>query len=133
MAPSGRSRWARLDRVCPRSPGSAFRVIPSPVLAISSLHRACRVVYVLPMTERSNRVNVVLDAEHALKLRRIAERTHTNPGTIARSLLTTAIEESDPDPRDVTALLDGLPGAFEQATRGLAEARRGLGTDLEDL
>ena len=85
------------------------------------------------MTERSNRVNVVLDAEHALKLRRIAERTHTNPGTIARSLLTAAIEESDPDPRDVTALLDGLPGAFERATRGLEEAQGGLGTDLEDL
>jgi hypothetical protein len=85
------------------------------------------------MTGRSNRVNVVLDEEHALKLRRIAERTHTNPGTIARSLLTTAIEESDPDPRDVSALLDGLPGAFEQATRGLDEARAGLGTALEDL
>jgi len=85
------------------------------------------------MAERSNRVNVVLDEEHALKLRRIAERTHTNPGTIARSLLTTAIEESDPDPRDVTELLDGLPGAFERATRGLEESKVGLGTDLEDL
>jgi hypothetical protein len=85
------------------------------------------------MAERLNRVNVVLDEEHALKLRRIAERTHTNPGTIARSLLTTAIEEADPDPRDVTALLDRLPGAFERATRGLEEARAGLGTELEDL
>lgn len=85
------------------------------------------------MSERSNRVNVVLDEEHALKLRRIAERTHTNPGTIARSLLTTAIEEADPDPRDVTTLLDGLPGAYEQAIRGLKEARNGLGTELEDL
>ena len=68
-----------------------------------------------------------------MKLRRIAERTHTNPGTIARSLLTTAIEESDPDPRDVTELLDGLPGAFERAARGLEESKVGLGTDLEDL
>jgi hypothetical protein len=85
------------------------------------------------MADRSNSVNVALDEEHAEKLRRIAERTPTNPGTIARSLLTTAIEESDPDPRDVSALLDGLPGAFAQATRGLDEARRGLGADLEDL
>lgn len=76
---------------------------------------------------------MVLDAEHALKLRRLAERTHTNPGTIARSLLTTAIEEADPDPRDVTDLLDGIPGAFKQAMHGLAEAREGLGTRLEDL
>jgi len=100
---------------------------------MTSVHGTCSVVYGWLMTERSNRVNVVLDEEHAVKLRRIAERTHTNPGTIARSLLTTAIEEADPDPRDVTALLDGIPGAFEQAMRGLAEADAGLGTKLEDL
>ncbi len=85
------------------------------------------------MTGRLNRVIVVLDEEHAVKLRRIAERTHTNPGTIARSLLTTAIEEADPDPRDVTTLLDGIPSAHEHAMRGLAEAQGGLGTRLEDL
>jgi hypothetical protein len=81
----------------------------------------------------SNRVNVILDEEHLLKLRRLAERTHTNPGTIARSLLATALDEADPDPRDVTALLDAIPGAFERAQQGLVEARAGLGTDLEDL
>ena len=85
------------------------------------------------MSNTSSRVNVILDDEHALKLRRLAERTHTNPGTIARSLLSTALEEADPDPRDVTALLDRIPGAFEGAQRGLAEARSGLGTSLEDL
>jgi hypothetical protein len=85
------------------------------------------------MTSTSSRVNVILDDEHALKLRRLAERTHTNPGTIARSLLSTALEEADPDPRDVAALLDGIPGAFESAHRGLVEARAGLGTPLEDL
>jgi hypothetical protein len=81
----------------------------------------------------SNRVNVVLDEEHALKLRRLAERTHTNPGTIARSLLATALDEADPDPRDVTALLDAIPGAFDRAQQGLAEARAALGTRIEDL
>jgi hypothetical protein len=78
-------------------------------------------------------VNVLLDEEHALKLRRLAERTHTNPGTVARSLLTTALEDADPDARDVTALLDGIPGAFERAERGLAEAHVGLGTNIEHL
>src|SRR6185369_15453403 len=34
------------------------------------------------MARPSTRVNIVLSEEHALKLRRIAERTHTNPGTI---------------------------------------------------
>jgi hypothetical protein len=85
------------------------------------------------MAGGSNRVNVILDEEHAVKLRRLAERTHTNPGTIARSLLATALDEADPDPRDVAALLDAIPGAFERAQQGLAEARSGLGTDLEDL
>jgi len=85
------------------------------------------------MSNTSSRVNVILDGEHALKLRRLAERTHTNPGTIARSLLSTALEEADPDPRGVTELLDRLPGAFESAHRGLVEARAGLGTPIEDL
>ena len=85
------------------------------------------------MGSTSSRVNVILDDEHVLKLRRLAERTHTNPGTIARSLLSTALEEADPDPRDVAALLDGIPGAFESSHRGLAEARAGRGTPLEDL
>jgi predicted transcriptional regulator len=85
------------------------------------------------MSNPSSRVNVILDDEHALKLRRLAERTHTNPGTIARSLLSTALDEADPDPRDVAALLDRIPGAFESAQRGLAEARAGRDTPLEDL
>jgi hypothetical protein len=79
------------------------------------------------------RVNVTLDEEHALKLRRLAERTHTNEGTLARSLLSTALEESDPDPRHITALLDGIDGAFERAQLGLEQARQGLGMPLEEL
>lgn len=85
------------------------------------------------MAARSTRVNVILDEEHAVKLRRLAERTHTNPGTIARSLLASALEEADPDPRNVTVLLDGIPGAWDRAERGLADAQAGLGTPLEDL
>ncbi len=85
------------------------------------------------MATSPNRVNVILDEEHALKLRRLAERTHTNPGTIARSLLASALDEADPDPRDVTALLDAIPGALARAEQGLAEARAGLGARLEDL
>jgi predicted transcriptional regulator len=85
------------------------------------------------MDRRPNRVNIVLDDEHSTKLRRLAERTHTNPGTIARSLLSTALDEADPDPRNVTALLDSIPGAFDRAERGRAEAEAGHGTRLEDL
>jgi len=52
-----------------------------------------------------DRVNVTLDDMHAEKLRRLAERTHVNEGTIARSLLMTALDDADPDPRNVTELL----------------------------
>jgi hypothetical protein len=85
------------------------------------------------MTKGSSRVNIVLGEEHALKLRRLAERTHTNPGTIARSLLATALDEADPDPASIAALLDRIPGAFDSAQAGLAEFRSGKGIPLEDL
>jgi hypothetical protein len=80
-----------------------------------------------------NRVNVTLDDVHAEKLRRLAERTHVNEGTIARSLLMSALDESDPDPRSITELLDALPGAFERAELGLAQVRSGDGQPLTDL
>jgi hypothetical protein len=80
-----------------------------------------------------NRVNVTLDDVHAQKLRRLAERTHLNEGTIARSLLSTALDEADPDPRNVSALLDGIPGAFERAELGLAQVRAGEGEPLSEL
>jgi hypothetical protein len=51
------------------------------------VHDPCYLVYGICMKTPSNRVNVILDEEHALKLGRLAERTHTNAGTIARSLL----------------------------------------------
>jgi hypothetical protein len=81
----------------------------------------------------TSRVNVTLDEEHALKLKRLAERTNTNEGTLARSLLSTALDEADPDPRNVADLLDGIPGAFERAQLGLEQAKAGLGVPLEEL
>jgi hypothetical protein len=81
----------------------------------------------------SNRVNVTLDDVHAEKLRLLAERVHVNEGTIARSLLTTALDEADPDPKTVTELLERIPGAFERAEEGLAQVRRGEGKELSEL
>ena len=80
-----------------------------------------------------NRVNVTLDDAHALKLRRLAERTHTNEGTLARSLLASALDEADPDPHTVAELLDGISGAYERAQLGAEQARAGLGTPLDEL
>jgi hypothetical protein len=53
--------------------------------------------------------------------------------TLARSLLSAAIDESDPDAQDMADLLDRIAGAWESAQQGLAEARAGHGTELDDL
>ena len=79
------------------------------------------------------RVNIVLDEERAVKLRRLAERTHTSPGTLARSLLSTALDDADPDPRTITDILDRIPGAWEDAMAGSEEIRTGKGIPLDEL
>lgn len=78
-------------------------------------------------------MNIVLDEERSIKLRRLAERTHTNAGTVARSLLSSALDEADPDPRNITALLDGIDAAWERAMAGQEEASAGIGIALEEL
>lgn len=75
------------------------------------------------MGRDSARLNVTLDEEYAVKLARLAERTHVQEGTLARSLLSRAIDEADLDAGDVVQLLDGIPGAFERAQLGLKQAR----------
>ena len=85
------------------------------------------------MGGESNRVNIVLDKERAAKLRRLADRTHTNPGTLARSLLSTALDEADPDPRSITDVLDRIPGAWEDGMAGLEDIKAGRFKPLEEL
>jgi predicted transcriptional regulator len=85
------------------------------------------------MERTARRLNVTLDSEHAERLARLAERMHVQEGTLARSLLSTAIEEADPDAATLTALLDGIPGAFEDAQRGLQQAREGRTIPLDEL
>jgi hypothetical protein len=80
-----------------------------------------------------NRLNVTLDAERAAKLALLAERTRTQEGTLARSLLSHAIDEADLDPRHAVDLLDGIPGAFERAQLGLEQARAGKTINLDEL
>ena len=79
------------------------------------------------------RVNIILDEERSLKLRRLADRTHTSPGTLARSLLSTALDDADPDPRSITDILDRIPGAWEDAVAGSEEIRTGKGIPLDEL
>jgi hypothetical protein len=81
----------------------------------------------------SHRLNVTLDPEHAAKLARLAEQTHVQEGTLARSLLASALDEADPEPRNLVALLDGIPGAFERAQTGLRQAKSGQTIALDEL
>lgn len=81
----------------------------------------------------ARRLNVTLDDERAAKLARMAERMHVQEGTLARSLLATALDEADPDPRSIAALLDAIPGAYERARLGAEQARRGQTVALDEL
>jgi hypothetical protein len=85
------------------------------------------------MERATHRLNLTLDPEHAARLARLAERTHVQEGTLARSLLSVAIEEADPDARNIAALLDGIPGAYERAELGLSRARAGETVSLHEL
>jgi hypothetical protein len=79
------------------------------------------------------RVNITLDDVEAAKLTRLAERMHVQPGTVARSLLAQALDEADPDPRNIVELLDGFPGVHERAQLGLRQARAGQTVSLDQL
>ena len=86
------------------------------------------------MNDRAvRRLNVTLDPERAEKLAKLAERTHVQEGTLARSLLSQALDEAEPDPAHVVELLDGIPGAFERARAGLDEAKAGRTVALDNL
>jgi enoyl reductase-like protein len=81
----------------------------------------------------ARRLNVTLDDERAAKLARMAERMHVQEGTLARSLLATAVDEADPDAAGIVELLDAIPGAHERAQLGVGQARRGETVALDEL
>ena len=85
------------------------------------------------MALAGGRLNVTLDAEYAAKLALLAERTHVQEGTLARSLLSQAIDQADADPRNVVQILDGIDGAFERAQLGLEQAASSNTVALDEL
>lgn len=86
------------------------------------------------MAQRAtHRLNVTLDGEHAAKLAQLAERTHVQEGTLARSLLSQALDEAGADARNVARLLDVIPGAFDRAQLGLRHAKAGRTIELNEL
>jgi hypothetical protein len=90
-------------------------------------------VYSWGVADETHRLNLTLDAERAARLKRLAERTHLQEGTLARSLLSVAIDEADTDPRNVVALLDGISGAHERVELSRRQIRAGDGITLDQL
>jgi hypothetical protein len=81
----------------------------------------------------ARRLNVSLDEQRAAKLARLADRAHVPDGTLARSLLSAAIDDADPDADLVTEILEGIPGLPERLAEAEAEAEAGEATDLQEL
>jgi hypothetical protein len=79
------------------------------------------------------RLNITLEDEQAEKLARLAGRMHVQPGTVARSLLSSALDDADPDARNVAELLDGIPSAYERAQLGLRQANSGETISVDEL
>ena len=81
----------------------------------------------------SRRLNVSLDEQHAEKLARLADRARVPDGTLARSLLSAAIDDADPDARSITEILEGIPGLPERLGEAEADVEAGNVTELEAL
>lgn len=79
----------------------------------------------------AKRINVTLDEEHAGKLARLAERTHVQEGTLARSLLSTALDDADPglSLRNLKEDLEDIGSRFD----GAADSEFRLATETLEL
>ncbi len=81
----------------------------------------------------AKRYNIQLDEEYTARLEALAARTHIQAGTLARALLSSAIDQADPDAETITQILDAIPGAFERHQQGRADAREGRTMPLTEL
>lgn len=81
----------------------------------------------------AKRYNIQLDEEYTARLEALAARTHIQAGTLARALLSSAIDQADPNAETITQILDAIPGAFERHQQGRADAREGRTMPLAEL
>jgi hypothetical protein len=79
------------------------------------------------------RLIVTLDPEHAARLAQLAARTDVQEGALAGSLLSAAIDQVDPFPDNIAAVLDGIPGLYERVMESLARGRAGETIPLDEL
>ncbi|MDQ3609949.1 MAG: hypothetical protein M3459_13795 [Actinomycetota bacterium] len=79
------------------------------------------------------RVNITLEGRYAAKLTALAQRAHVPEGTLARSLLSNALDEVDPAAARITEILDGIPGAWARLEEGHRQAQAGEVIALDEL
>ncbi|HUZ81897.1 MAG TPA: hypothetical protein VMU73_06590 [Gaiellaceae bacterium] len=63
----------------------------------------------------------------------MAEQAYTAEGTLARSLLSRAIDDAEIDGRTMVEILNGIPGADERIKLARKQIARGEGVPLDDL
>lgn len=85
------------------------------------------------MATSNRRINVTLDGNYAQKLSDLAKRSHVQEGTLARSLLSTALDEIDPGATRLTEILNGIPGSFDRVRESEKQARSGETVPLSEL
>jgi hypothetical protein len=95
-------------------------------MSYTDCYVSCRVI-------ATERLNITVDDEQYERLARMAERMHLQPGTLARSLLLSALDDAALDAENVIRLLDGLSGAYERAELGRRQAESGETVSLDDL
>jgi hypothetical protein len=81
----------------------------------------------------TQRIDVTLDPEHVSKLARLAARVHVDEGTLARSLLSAAIDDTDPDATTIVTVLDGIDTAWDRARLGRRQADASETISLDEL
>jgi hypothetical protein len=110
------------------------RLAPDGRLDTGRTVELCTERYVLyKLRLMASRINLSLDPEYSEKLSRLAKRMHVQEGTLAKSLLSTALDGADPDAAHIVRLLDGIPGAYERTQEGIDQAGRREGISLDDL
>jgi predicted transcriptional regulator len=85
------------------------------------------------MADHEVRLKITLAPESSEKLRMIAARTGASEEAVASFLLARAIDQTEPDAREIIAALDQIPGAWERVRAGIADVRAGRTVPLEEL
>lgn len=63
----------------------------------------------------------------------MAAQSYAAEGTLARSLLSRAIDEAEVNGQTIVEVLNGIPGARESIARGREQFARGEGVPLDEL